>query len=302
MNILLFVGRDITSQVLTTNILKGLVEKKHKVSLVFANRNVNGKNTNIVTDESFLLIDMLHDVIFDCLDAEIGYVEKSFCWTRKQLEKGHSYIYCSKDDINSEKLMDFIALQQVDAAIACRFPFILDAQVIAQVKSRGTGVFWNLHSAPLPDYAGYSPLRWLMDEGEDMAGFTLHEIEEKVDSGKIITRNLQPVDYALDFSANLRRMLPQTIADTLAALDAMISGEKMETVEIPKGKNYKFYPQPTKEVARRMYESGITDIDVDRLKAYYLDVFSRCGTPHHEVLKCRIEEALHARVEKVLRK
>jgi methionyl-tRNA formyltransferase len=49
-----------------------------------------------------------------------------------------------------------------------------------------TGKFLNIHYALLPKYRGMHPLQWALINGETCIGFTLHVVDEGVDTGPII--------------------------------------------------------------------------------------------------------------------
>ena len=51
----------------------------------------------------------------------------------------------------------------------------------------------NLHPSFLPSYRGVSPCFWVLAEGNDVAGVTVHELTARLDKGRILARKAVPV-------------------------------------------------------------------------------------------------------------
>jgi methionyl-tRNA formyltransferase len=51
----------------------------------------------------------------------------------------------------------------------------------------------NLHNAPLPLLRGCDPFSWAVHDGLQVMGVTLHEVDEGVDTGRILTQRLWPI-------------------------------------------------------------------------------------------------------------
>jgi len=97
--------------------------------------------------------------------------------------------HCIKNNINYELvdknnknyIFDVIANLDIDLILSSGFPFILPKYVIDNSK-----VIVNSHPALLPKYKGYNAIKDALASGEKEIGVTLHYLDEKVDSGKII--------------------------------------------------------------------------------------------------------------------
>lgn len=46
----------------------------------------------------------------------------------------------------------------------------------------------NIHNSPLPKYRGMNPINWALKNGEREHGVTIHEIDEGVDTGPIVSQ------------------------------------------------------------------------------------------------------------------
>lgn len=98
-----------------------------------------------------------------------------------------------KQPTTPQKLKD----ANIDLIISVRSPAILNDKIIACPR---IGAF-NLHTGPLPAYAGRNVISWAIFNGENSHGVTLHELTAEIDGGDIIYQSLFPIeqnDTALD--------------------------------------------------------------------------------------------------------
>lgn len=72
-----------------------------------------------------------------------------------------------------------------DLNIIAGFPYIFPKKLISTAKF-GT---INLHSGPLPQYRGGSPLNWQIINNEKFIKFTIIKINKNIDEGKVISRD-----------------------------------------------------------------------------------------------------------------
>ncbi len=98
-----------------------------------------------------------------------------------------------------------------DLIILIGYMKILSPVFVRQWKGR----IWNVHPSLLPKFAGGMDLnvhQAVIDAGETETGCTIHEVDEGVDSGKIILQKSCPVE-------------PTDTADTLKAKVQKLEGE-----------------------------------------------------------------------------
>lgn len=87
----------------------------------------------------------------------------------------------------------------IDLLISVRSPAILSDEVIASPR---LGAF-NLHTGPLPAYAGRNVISWAIFNGETSHGVTLHRLTAEIDGGNIVYKTQFPIeenDTALDIT------------------------------------------------------------------------------------------------------
>ncbi len=82
-----------------------------------------------------------------------------------------------------EKNEIFKALKDIDfdLLISCGFPYILDESVINLAK-----LAINVHPTLLPKYRGYRSAPYIIMNGEDKSGITIHLLTKEMDKGDII--------------------------------------------------------------------------------------------------------------------
>lgn len=78
---------------------------------------------------------------------------------------------------------------QIDLLLTFRFPRIVPPPVIAAASLAA----FNLHTGPLPAYAGLNVPSWAIFNGETAHGVTVHRLAEGIDTGEIITSESFPI-------------------------------------------------------------------------------------------------------------
>jgi folate-dependent phosphoribosylglycinamide formyltransferase PurN len=88
------------------------------------------------------------------------------------------------NSINSDDSFKFIAKLNPDLIISAYYCQILKP-VIFELPTHGT---INIHPGWLPAYRGAMSYFWVLKNKEDYAGTSIHYIDEKIDTGKLIAR------------------------------------------------------------------------------------------------------------------
>lgn len=76
-------------------------------------------------------------------------------------------------------------LKQLEANLQIVVAFRMLPKAVWQMPQYGT---FNLHASLLPDYRGAAPINWAIINGEDRTGATTFFIDEKIDTGAIISQ------------------------------------------------------------------------------------------------------------------
>jgi methionyl-tRNA formyltransferase len=81
----------------------------------------------------------------------------------------------------------------------------------------------NLHAGPLPQYRGGSPLNWQILNGEEMAGISIIQIDEGIDTGPVLAEAKFPIgpdDAISDAHDNVNKRFPELLLDVLSQIEA----------------------------------------------------------------------------------
>jgi len=108
-------------------------------------------------------------------------------------------IYESK--INSTDFLTRVKGMNIDLIISVAAPVIFKKDII-QLPKYGC---INIHHAPLPKYRGMMPNFWQMYHDEKRVGMTIHEINPKIDDGRIILQKEVDIDQRETLDALIKR-------------------------------------------------------------------------------------------------
>ncbi|MBG0860756.1 MAG: methionyl-tRNA formyltransferase [Bacteroidales bacterium] len=114
---------------------------------------------------------------------------------------------------------DFIrSLQNLKADIFIVVAFRMLPEVVWKMPPMGT---INLHASLLPDYRGAAPINRAIMNGESVTGVTTFLIDDKIDTGRILLRQVIPIfsfENAGDLHDRLMKYGARLVTDTISAL------------------------------------------------------------------------------------
>jgi methionyl-tRNA formyltransferase len=105
-----------------------------------------------------------------------------------------------------------------DLIVVSSFRNILDKKILS-IPPRHV---INLHMALLPKYRGAHPENWAIINGEEYLGYTVHYLEEKVDSGDIIAQHkvkIHPEDDILSLTYKIAYEAPLLLIDVIKQIE-----------------------------------------------------------------------------------
>lgn len=130
------------------------------------------------------------------------------------------------DRLKDPEFIQELRHANIDLLLSVRSPAILSKAVIASPK---IGAF-NLHTGPLPAYAGRNVISWAIFNGETSHGVTLHQLSEEIDGGDIIYQTrfaIEPDDTALAITG-------RCIKEGIELVKALIHQAALNPEEIPR--------------------------------------------------------------------
>ena len=94
------------------------------------------------------------------------------------------------ETVNEIEQIKFIREMRPDVI----FSFYYRNMICAEILSIAPNGAYNLHGSLLPKYRGRVPINWVLINGEDITGVTLHRMVEKADAGDIVGQRAFPIE------------------------------------------------------------------------------------------------------------
>ncbi|MCL6106553.1 MAG: hypothetical protein M1309_04310 [Actinobacteria bacterium] len=111
----------------------------------------------------------------------------------------------------------------------------------------------NIHSSLLPSYAGLAPYYWVLVNGEQFTGTTVHKMEIEFDTGNIIRQSktrIYPDDSVFSLFYRLGLMGEKILQDAVSAVEHGFAGEAQAA------ENHSYYSWPTPGASRQLRANG----------------------------------------------
>jgi methionyl-tRNA formyltransferase len=106
-----------------------------------------------------------------------------------QLCKSYGIPHARIDNPNAAEFVEKVRRRSPEVLVSVACPFIVKEPLLS-LASKGA---INIHHAPLPKYRGMMPTFWQMYYREKNAGVTIHYMGEKLDQGKALLQEEQPI-------------------------------------------------------------------------------------------------------------
>ncbi len=166
--------------------LKGLIDSRHQVDLVFTHPQ-------------------------DKCTYKNSFLDKSV----KQLAELKNIPVIESKKVNTKEIINKIKGAAPDFIISSDWETWIPPEVVKLADKAAI----NVHDALLPKHGGFSPVNWAIINGEKEAGVTVHYIEEAFDQGKIVRQeavSIRPNDTAIEVLEKIFEKIPEI---TLKSLD-----------------------------------------------------------------------------------
>ncbi|MCS3831111.1 methionyl-tRNA formyltransferase [Salinibacter ruber] len=155
------------------------------------------------------------------------------------------------ENVNDPAFLDFLRELNVDLVVSIACPQIVREDLL---DCPPEGVL-NIHGALLPKYRGKLPSFWVLANGEEKTGVTVHYMNEALDDGPIIVQEEVPIRPDDTLHSLVLKSKVQHGASALAEAVQQIETGTIETDDNPKDEaTYFSFPDP--EAIRRFREQG----------------------------------------------
>jgi len=171
-------------------------------------------------------------------------------FTLAQLCKCHGIHVMYDSQINSRPFLDKLRKMDLDLIISVAAPTIFKQDLI-QLPKYGC---INIHNGKLPKYRGMMPNFWQMYHDEKRLGITIHEINSKIDDGRIILQKEVDMDPSEPLDSLIKRTKTIGAHFMIEAIDMIKSGN-LRYVENDAMKR-SYFSFPTREEVKEFRRMG----------------------------------------------
>ncbi len=157
-------------------------------------------------------------------------------------------------NLKSEAFLE--ELKQLKANLQIVVAFRMLPKVVWQMPAYGT---FNLHASLLPDYRGAAPINWAIINGEEKTGVTTFFIDEKIDTGAIISQT-ECVITKEDSAGTLHDKLMTQGADLVIKTVSQIEKGEVKTIDQKQIDVVKEAPKLSKENSKIHWDKPVKAI------------------------------------------
>jgi methionyl-tRNA formyltransferase len=136
-------------------------------------------------------------------------------------------------------------LKEVDADLFVIVAFRILPREVFTIPKKGS---FNLHGSLLPKYRGAAPIQWSLINGDNETGVTTFFLDEKVDTGKIILKEILPILDQDNFGTLHDKMMmlgAEAVSKTVELIDSGLYELQMQDNSLASPA-----PKITKEICR----------------------------------------------------
>lgn len=145
-------------------------------------------------------------------DRKIGRKQLIKPTITKEIGEKHNIPVYSFENINDN--YDMLKNLDIDLILTCAYGQKINREILELPKFRSI----NIHASLLPKYRGAAPINAAIENGDTVSGNTIMYMEEKMDSGNIISYskvNIDIKDTFTSFNEKLMINASELIIDTL---------------------------------------------------------------------------------------
>jgi hypothetical protein len=117
------------------------------------------------------------------------------------------------------------ALRRLEADVVVSLDNTIIREPTFALPAHGT---INVHHGAVPEYRGGPPLFWELLDGRDAVGFTIHVIDEGIDTGPVLARGAVPIERRGTLGATLAATIPRLHEASLDALEQVLDAATFE--------------------------------------------------------------------------
>jgi methionyl-tRNA formyltransferase len=191
-------------------------------------------------------LDFARHKVLDVLDRAIGLDD---VYAVRGALRAHGIPEHTPENVNDSVFLDFLREQNVDLVVSIACPQIVREELL---ECPPEGII-NIHGALLPKYRGKLPSFWVLANGEEKTGVTVHYMNQDLDDGPIIVQKEVPIRPDDTLHSLVLRSKVQYGASALADAVQQIEGGTVDLEENPEAKAT-YFSFPDARAIRRFRE------------------------------------------------
>ena len=172
----------------------------------------------------------------------------------KEFALEHNLNVLQPTNLKAEAFLE--ELKGLNANLQIIVAFRMLPKVVWQMPEYGT---FNLHASLLPQYRGAAPIHWAIINGETETGVTTFFIDEKIDTGAIITSETAPIGEHTtvgELHDDLMELGSKVVIETVKQIE---TNEVVTTVQ-PKSKDLKTANKLNRDNCKEDWTESLTII------------------------------------------
>jgi methionyl-tRNA formyltransferase len=193
-------------------------------------------------------LDFARHLAMDVLDR---LVDTSGVYSVGGALRKHGIPVSTPDNINAEAFLNTLRSLEVDLVISVACPQIV-REPLLNLPPKGV---INVHGALLPKYRGKLPSFWVLANGEEKTGVTVHYMNERLDDGPILVQKTVPIRGDDTLHSLVLRSKVGYGAPALVEAVRRIQDGSPETIENPES-DATYFSFPTPGAIQRFRSNG----------------------------------------------
>jgi len=141
----------------------------------------------------------------------------------KEFALSHDLPVLQPEKLKSEEFLKTLSDLNADLFMVVAFRML--PEVVWSMPPLGT---YNLHASLLPAYRGAAPINWAIINGETETGLTTFRIQQEIDTGNILFREMEPIHPQDDAGTLYDRLMHRGAALVARTVDAIADGDFTE--------------------------------------------------------------------------
>lgn len=185
-------------------------------------------------------------ILFFKISKLFGYSSPLFV---KDLIISKNISYFESNSVKSPKVLEWIDCIHPDLIVSVSCPQLIGQKILSLSKLGGI----NIHSSLLPKFAGLAPYFWVLSEGCEETGITIHYLSPKFDQGNILIQRklvILPKESVFNLFYRLAKLGNENLSDAVYKAINGDQGKKQNLEE------YSYFSNPSFQGYRNLRKNG----------------------------------------------